>query len=134
VQRRDLTGAQKAIAAAKRWGLEEKKKGRPQRNGENVPDKDISVRDLAKQFRIGKESIKQAYDLLNEAPDLVAEVEARKLSLALATEKLQQKRKDAARAKKYAKQLAEYNEAILGGAAIPRARARIACVARSRQR
>lgn len=70
VQRRDLTGAQRAIVAAKTWiaSGDTKDKGRG-------PKKDIqtvSLSSLAKTFKSSPTSITQARDLLTEAPDLAA--------------------------------------------------------------
>jgi hypothetical protein len=85
VQRRDLTAAQRAIVAARAWSSTGEHKPGP----ESVKTLPNSMETLAKQFKASKPSILQARDLLTEAPDLAAQVEACALSLAAAYEELQ---------------------------------------------
>src|SRR5262249_39502089 len=76
VQRRDLTAAQRAIAAARCMDHTRalSREGR---------------KSAAKTFKVGENAVQQAKALLTEAPDLVAQVEACTTSLAAAYEQLQ---------------------------------------------
>jgi ParB-like chromosome segregation protein Spo0J len=118
IGRRDLTAGQRAIVAARRWLLEgggsTHKVGRPSKE-ENSPDRTVSLESLAKKYKVGKTSITQARDLLTEATDLAAQVEACTLSLAKAFEKLQERGQDAARERRLSTRAAAYREAISNG-------------------
>jgi hypothetical protein len=63
VQRRNLTSGQRAIVAAKEWGLEEKHRG-----GRHATNGSMSLKSLAKQFHVSERDIVQARDLLRAAP------------------------------------------------------------------
>jgi ParB-like chromosome segregation protein Spo0J len=79
IQRRELTNAQRAIVAARRLQREEKATGRkPGNNGEKVGRRPTikTVDRLAKGFKTGSKSIQQARSLLENAPDLAAQVES----------------------------------------------------------
>jgi hypothetical protein len=113
MERRHLTGAQKAIVAAKRWGLEEKTND-PKKNG-TAPIRSSSLRQLAKQFHVGQTSITQARNLLREAPDLAEQVFACTMSLATACEQSDRRHRETVIRTKYSKEMAEYAEAISKG-------------------
>lgn len=105
VQRRDLTAAQRALAAA--------------RCVEYTPLSRDGRKNLAAQFKVSEKPIQQAKAILAEAPDLVAQVDSGALFLGAAYDQLQsrrsqsaQKSKDAERASEYG---AEYREAISNG-------------------
>jgi ParB-like chromosome segregation protein Spo0J len=115
VQRRDLTGAQRAVVAARAWGLDGYGKGGRPEKGKPVSSKLVSLESLAKQFKIAKFSITQARDLLAEAADLAAQVESCTLSLAEAYGGLKGRRKEAAQKAKDARRVAQYADAISGG-------------------
>jgi hypothetical protein len=96
IQRRDLTAGQRALIAAKAWELNGYSKGGYQGNKKTGPSQSAtnSVKALARQFHVSDNSIAQARDLLAEAPDLAARVEAGE-SLAAAYKELEQRREDA---------------------------------------
>jgi ParB-like chromosome segregation protein Spo0J len=102
IQRRDLTAAQRAIAAARCMDQTQKQS----RNGRKT---------VAGQFKVGQVSVQQAKAILAEAPDLAAQVEGSALSLAAAYEKLQQRRNEASQAARDAELAREYEDAIAGG-------------------
>jgi hypothetical protein len=112
---RDLTGAQRAIVAARQWGLEGYSKGGRPGSEKLSSLNTVSVRSLSRQFRVSTRDIGQARDLLAEAPDLAAQVEACHLSLAAATQQLDQRRKEAAQKTKDAQRVKEYRDAISSG-------------------
>lgn len=118
VGRRDLTGAQRAIVAARRWllnGDTKDKGGRPKKGEKPVQSEPVSLDALAKKYKTARASISQARDLITEAPDLAAQVEGCTLSLAAAYEQLQGRRKEAAQKAKDAERVAEYTDAISNG-------------------
>jgi ParB-like chromosome segregation protein Spo0J len=94
-QRRDLTPAQRALAAARTWLLngdtKDKGKGRRSKDHESQTATH-GIKELAKQFRTSDNTIRQARDLLLEAPDLADQVQAGISSLAAATELLEARR------------------------------------------
>src|SRR5262249_52951156 len=109
---RAWTGAQRAIVAARQWGLgDHSKGGRPAKN-KPLTLLEVSLPKLAKQFRVGQQYIIQANGLLGEAPDLGAKVEACTLSLAAAHAQLAERKKQAAQQQRNAERVAEYREAI----------------------
>jgi hypothetical protein len=112
---RDLTSAQRALIVARQWGLDGYSKGGRPGKGKPVLTAPVSLETFARQFRVGKHSILQARDLLNEAPDLVTEVESCALSLAKAHERLQERRNQAKRKAKDTALIADYKEAISNG-------------------
>jgi hypothetical protein len=99
---RDLTAAQRAFVAARRWMMNgdttDRGKGR-RGKGNELSLTTHSVNALAAKFRVGNKSILQARDLLTEAPDLAADVENpdNALSLAEAIKALESRREEAAR-------------------------------------
>jgi hypothetical protein len=115
VQRRELTGAQRALVGSRTWGLDGKRAGRPNKEEEMVSMKPFSLDQLAKQFHVSKRSILQARDLLNEAPDLAEQVDACALSLAAAHEQLLTRRKEVAQKSRDAERVTEYTDAIGAG-------------------
>lgn len=115
VQRRDLTAGQKAIVAARAWGLDGYSKPGPKAKGNSVQTVPISMDSLAKQFKVSKTSLSQARDILAEAPDLAEQVVACTLSLAAAYEQLQARRWQAQQQAKDAERIAQYREAISSG-------------------
>jgi hypothetical protein len=89
---RDLTGSQRSLVAARQWLLngDTNDKGKALRSKrQQLFGTTAGVRDLARQFRASTKSIVHARDLINEAPDLVAQLEACTLSLAAAHEQLE---------------------------------------------
>jgi hypothetical protein len=53
VQRRELTPGQRAIVAARRWGLDgHSKGGRPPKGGKPMETPVVSIRQLVKQFKV----------------------------------------------------------------------------------
>lgn len=121
-QRRDLTAAQRAIVAARTWGLSGYSKGGRPEKGKPVKSSPVSLDSLAKQFRVSKPSILQARDLLASAPDLVSQVEACALSLAGAYQQLQERDREERRKQREAEQkardaekAAHYRDAISSG-------------------
>jgi hypothetical protein len=73
-ERRDLTGAQRAIVAAKRWMLsapngDTRKRGGDRTKGKLQPEV-CTLASLARKYKTAQVSISQARDLLAEAPDL----------------------------------------------------------------
>jgi hypothetical protein len=93
LQRRDLTAGQRAIAAAKTWGLDGYSKGG--RPAKGKASETPTVREIAKQFHVTDKPIMQARDLLAEAPDLAEQVASRGNSLAAAHEQLMVRRAEA---------------------------------------
>jgi hypothetical protein len=93
VERRDLTPAQRALAAARRWGLDGYSKPGPKRSPETPA---ISLRSLAKKYKVTDKPIMQARDLLARAADLVERVDSGALTLAAAHEELHKRSKQAA--------------------------------------
>lgn len=121
IERRALTSGQRAIVAARRWGLEPKKRG-GDRTTSKVQSVPISLDAIAKKYKVSKTSITQTRDLLAHAPDLAAQVESCALSLADAHRQLQaraeQARRDKAEADRKAKdveRVAHYREAVSNG-------------------
>jgi ParB-like chromosome segregation protein Spo0J len=100
VQRRDLTAAQRAIAAAKVWGLQSATK---------------SVHDIAKQLRVDDKYIRLARDLLAEAPDLATQVDGCQLSLAAAHEQLKARRAEVIQREKDMERVQEFRDQIEAG-------------------
>lgn len=115
VQRRDLTGGQRALAAARKWGLDGYSKGGRPGKGKLQESLAVSARQLAGQFKTTQDSIRQARDLLAEAPDLADEVDAGARSLAAAYQALEERQKDAAQRARDLKRVAAYREAIDAG-------------------
>jgi anti-sigma28 factor (negative regulator of flagellin synthesis) len=115
VQRRDLTAAQRAIVAARTWGLDGYSKGGRPEKGKLIQTESVSQRQLTGQFHISSASLTQARDVLAEAPDLAAQVESAAMSLAAAHDQLQQRRKQTAQKAKDAERVTEYKEAISSG-------------------
>ncbi len=108
---RDLTGAQRAIVAARQWMMNGDGKPGP-KSVKSLPN---SAASFAKLFRTTKPSIIQARDLLADAHDLAAQVEGCNLSLAAAHGQLQERQKQAARKAKDAERVSEYRDAISSG-------------------
>ena len=84
------------MVAARQWMLsgETTDKGKGQRARDNeLQTVTHSIAALAKRFRTSNSTISQARDLLAEAPDLAAMVEANSLSLARASEQLDERRR-----------------------------------------
>jgi hypothetical protein len=121
VQRRDLTAGQRAIVAARRWMLngDTKDKGKGPRakgaKGQEVEIPPLGVEEVARQFHSDKKSVIQARDLLTEASDLAAQVQAGSMRLAAAYEELETRRADAALRERRLAKMAEYREAIDSG-------------------
>jgi hypothetical protein len=61
---RDLTAGQRAMVAARQWGLDGYSKGGRPSNAKPVQSKPVSLDSLAKQFRSAKITISAARDLL----------------------------------------------------------------------
>lgn len=125
VQRRDLTAAQRAIAAAKALPQYEAihKHGGDRRKqvGKSSP-LGRSRDDAAKTFKVSDKSVQQAKALLAEAPDLAEQVESCTLSLADAYGQLQnarterdRKRQEAERKARESEKNAQYREAVSNG-------------------
>jgi ParB-like chromosome segregation protein Spo0J len=120
VARRDLTAAQKALAAARRWLLEGSINGEPNKGGRPGKKKPslartVSVKELAAKYKVGKESIAQARDLLVEAPALAEQVDACTLSLAAAHEELKKDRAAAQQKARDTERISKYREAVSNG-------------------
>ncbi len=124
VQRRDVTAAQRAIVAARALKQFPERRGgdRTKQPGKTSPVAPRSREIVAKEFKVSDKSVQQAMALLDEAPDLVTQVEACALSLAAAYAQHQareaakeQERKDALRKTKDAQRLAEYRDAVSNG-------------------
>lgn len=112
-QRRDLTAAQRAIVAARRWGLSGYSQGgRPTRGEKPVKSLLVSLDSVSKEFKVSRPSVTQARDILARAPDLAAQVEACALSLAAAYDLLQQREREAVSRSKQAERAREFEEAI----------------------
>lgn len=121
-QRRDLTGAQRAVVAARRWGLTEHGKGGRPSKEKPVSLKPVSLADVTRRYKVSKRDVSYARDLIMEAPDLVVQVEACALSLAAAYEQLQQRQNDeklrqqeAERKARDAERIAYFNDAVSNG-------------------
>jgi hypothetical protein len=118
VQRRDLTGAQRAIVAAKKWGLEEKQGGRPSKD-KNGSVGTVSAEQVAREFKISKHSVLDARDLIRDAPDLADQVERNAMPLTTAHDTLKDRIKEAkknAKDAEYAREYAsEYGDALADG-------------------
>jgi hypothetical protein len=112
---RDLTPAQRAFVAARQWLLngDTRDRGKGRRGGaDELLTATHSVKVLAKQFRVGNNSIAQARDLLRAAPDLADAVSCGGLSLAEAARNLKDRQEQAAKEAAEAARLARYREAI----------------------
>lgn len=114
VQRRDLTPGQRALSAARRWGLDEKRNGRPTKE-KTVQSKPISLDAVSREFKSAKVTITQARDLLVEAPDLALLVDSTAVSLRDAYDQLQRRRKEADQKARDAAKVSEYADAISAG-------------------
>jgi hypothetical protein len=82
--RRGLTAAQPAVVAARALEKMPERRGRPSKGKEKVPEPGTLFRSrdtLAKTFNVGKNAIQQALALLDEAPDIAAQVEARRCTI-----------------------------------------------------
>jgi hypothetical protein len=120
---RDLTAGQRAMVAARQWGLKEYSKGGRPSNGKPLKSLEVSLPVLAKKHRTSQPSIIAARDLLAGAPDLAMLVDTCVRSLAFATEELEgrraQARKQSQDAEKASRFSAEYREIISDGKATP---------------
>jgi hypothetical protein len=69
ITRRDLNGAQRSIVAARRWLLsgDTKDKGKGRRKSDELQSATLSIKTLAKKYKVAKVSISQARDLLTVA-------------------------------------------------------------------
>jgi len=115
IERRDLNGSQRAIVAARRWGLDGYSKGgRPGKAKPSLTGT-VSVEALARQFKVGKDSIAHARDLLREDPGCAAEVAAGRMSLADAYSELELSRKEAAQKEADTARAARYLAAVKDG-------------------
>ncbi len=111
--RRDMTAGQRAVVAARRWGLDGYSKPGPK--NKSVTMLPISLEALSKRYRIGKQYVTQARDLLSEASDLVEQVQCCTISLAAAYEELQERRKQSAWKDRNKHRVAKYLEAVDSG-------------------
>jgi hypothetical protein len=70
--RRNLAGSQRAMVAARRWGLNGHSKGGAGTHKRNQPSPGatVGVKELARRYHVSDNSIRQARDLLAEAADL----------------------------------------------------------------
>jgi hypothetical protein len=94
-QRRDLTPGQRALAAARCWGLDGYSKGGRKSNKQGETDgNSSSYRSLARQFRTDGKYVAYARDLLAESPDLASRVEAGE-PLATVYKALEERRQEA---------------------------------------
>ncbi len=112
---RDMTSGQRALVAARQWGLDGHNEGSGRRSKEKSQSATLSVRDLSRRFRASDNSIKQARDLLTGAEDLAAQVDACALSLAAAFDQLQARRRETAQKARDAAKVAEFREAVSNG-------------------
>jgi hypothetical protein len=102
VQRRDLTAGQRALVAAKQWGLDGYSKGgQVGKRTEPLQSVAVSQKQLVKHFRLSNTSLTQARDLLAKAPDLAAQVESCALTLTAAYTAWQERQKAATRRKRW---------------------------------
>lgn len=115
VQRRDLTPGQRAISAARMWGLNGYSKGG--RPGKEKPSQTetVSVKDVASRFHVSSNSIQQARDLLKDAPDLAVLVSSQVESLASAHQQLEDRQKEQAYRERNKERIAKYIEAVNNG-------------------
>jgi hypothetical protein len=120
-QRRDLEPGQRAVVAAKAWGLNGYSKGGRPDKKKLLETPTISIRQVARQFKVSEKPIMQARDLLAEAPDLARKVEMRKISLNEAYKELVRRREQAAQKDRDAELTAKYQEAIIDGKMNPEA-------------
>jgi hypothetical protein len=114
MQRRDLTPGQKALAAARRWGLGEHSKGGRPANGKLLQFGAVSLRDVSKQFKVTQQQITQARDLLVEAPDLAARVDGGEALAKMHQQLLARQAQERQRAQDM-ERCAAYREAIEAG-------------------
>jgi hypothetical protein len=114
IERRDLTAAQRAIVAARRWMLSGDTKNR---GGDRSDSKlqTVTCSSLAKKYKASNSSISQARDLLAEAPDLAEQVGLGLCHLAPAYEQLQERRQAVAQRERDAKRIAKYMDAVRDG-------------------
>jgi hypothetical protein len=78
VKRRNLTAAQRAIAAAEAWGMAIADGLASERRGPHTPEGGISTPDrhFATMFGVGKNAVQQARALLDRAPTAASKVKA----------------------------------------------------------
>jgi hypothetical protein len=115
--RRNMTAGQRAIVAARTMKKMPERRGgdrskQTARTGQFAP---WSRDTLAKTFSVGKNAIQQALVLLDEAPDLAAQVETRKCTIDFAYKQLQARRKEAEATARNLERLAAYREALEAG-------------------
>lgn len=125
VQRRDLTAAQRAIAAARSLPAYEALADKRKKGGKTIGTHNPQGRsrtDAAKTFKVGEKSVQQAKAMLSDAPDLIEQVEACALSLAAGYEKLQTRqqqekiqKQEADRRARDAEKNSQYREAVSNG-------------------
>jgi len=111
VHRRDLTSGQRAIAAALEWGLDEKTDGRPGKGTGCT----VSLKSLAAEYHISKQTLTQARDLLCYAPDLAEAVKDGSKSMLAASQDYEERQRKAKQDARTAERVKKYADAIASG-------------------
>jgi hypothetical protein len=108
---RDLNGAQRAIVAARQLTLN----GEAGHGGKRFKSSGgiWTIENMARKFRVGKDSISQARDIVKEAPDLADLIGLRSLSLTEAMEQLEERRAETARKEREAAIIARFSPELI---------------------
>jgi ParB-like chromosome segregation protein Spo0J len=109
LHRRDLTTGQRALMAAEKFGLEEKRTGPIASNGSNF---DRSTRSLAKKYNVAQRDIIAARDYLRDALDLADSIKNRSMSMLAASQKYEERQREAKEEARTAERVQKYAEAI----------------------
>jgi ParB-like chromosome segregation protein Spo0J len=115
VERRDLSAGQRAVVAAKRLQIAGDSWGGKRSKGASARLGHLNRDAVARKYRVGKNAVQQAKCLLENAPDLAAEVEKRTTTITEAYATWQQRLEEAKLLAEQAQQVKPYREEIEAG-------------------